>query len=129
MLASASSNGTLCLTDLQSFLVPSDYTRLAQFAQALSSASLDPSGRLAWHDIPDLAGLHRSCATTGGVNRFCEWFFTSRTHRAITPFAATTVAEQVIDAAKQDQPSMIQWALLVAAGDPALLAQIRTNQH
>jgi len=124
MLASASSDGTVRLTDVQSPLRRSDYGRLAGLAYAFSSVSLEPSGRLAWHEVPRVAELQSLCVASGQMERFCQWFFADRTRRTLTPFAITTVHDVVLDAAKEIQPNRKSWALLVAAGDPHLSKEV-----
>jgi hypothetical protein len=127
-LASASSDGTVYVTDVSTTLSPSDYSLLARFGQGLSSVSLDSSSRLAWREIPPVSNLQKLCTETGPMDVFCRWFFAGRTERTLTPFAITTVGDQVLDAVRQPQPDSLRSALLIAAGDPDLSKKVLANR-
>ncbi len=128
-LASASSDGTVYISDVSTPLSASDYRFLAQFGRNLSSASLEPSSRLAWREVPPVTQLKKLCTEAGGMDVFCRWFFASRTQRSLTPFAITTVADQVLETARHRQPDSLPSALLTASGDPDLSKQVLANRR
>jgi WD40 repeat protein len=128
-LASASSDGIVHVTDVATPLSASDYRFLAQFGQGLSSVSLDSSSRLAWREVPPVSELQKLCIETGRMDVFCRWFFAGRTQRTLTPFAITTVADQVLDATRQPRPDSLRSALLIAAGDPDLSKKVLANRQ
>ena len=127
-LASASSDGTVYITDV-STPPASDYRFLAQFGRSLSSVSLDASSRLAWREVPPVTQLQKVCMEKGGMDVFCRWFFAGRTQRSLTPFAITTVADQVLETARHRQRGSLRSALLTAAGDPDLSRKVLTNRR
>jgi WD40 repeat protein len=128
-LASASSDGTVYITDVSTPLSASDYRFLAQFGRSLSSVSLDASSRLAWREVPPVTQLQKVCMEKGGMDVFCRWFFAGRTQRSLTPFAITTVADQVLETARHRQPDSLRSALLPAAGDPDLSRKVLANRR
>ena len=128
-LITASLDQTVRIWELRSPDKPAERVRIAQFAQDIALAQLEPSNRVEPKDpIPShsltsifLPGSHSMNDSAG---MFFRWFFDKSNGHTLSPFSHVTIAEYIQSRIKDGTVSSLKEAALLAQGDVTSLEQI-----